>query len=554
MALAVSGGGLVPAVHAAPTIPAGTQYFRGAIGSFDGTPIVYNLYLPADASGSHQVPLVLRGHGWGGYGETPSSASSTLVDLLQNDYAVLTWDSRGFGQSGDVAHVDSPDFERLDASALIDFAQNYELTPDDATTKPILSDSRGAIVGMTGGSYAGGIQLVTAAFDHRVRAIAPEITWNDLRYSLFPNNVVKLGWTQLLFAAGLVPLSSQNSNQGSATGGVLCAVPGGPSGCTAGIQTGTYAPDIYESEARGLALGAPDATTDAFFAHNSLASGYDAGASVSVPTLLMQGANDTLFNLVDAERNLQAIQAAGGTVKLIAFCGGHVACPYAGAGSDPSRPDQHLDAAIINWFQRYLRNDTTASTGSPVEYELQDGTFNNEPSVPDCSVPGTNCLTGSGSGTIVNPGIPTAGPSGSIDPVVTDSPSQPGDPGTLDIPIAGPVAATTNVFGIPHLTADVSGVGAGAHLFFKLVDTDWTGAQQVLNLQAESYRIDGPLTGNTVHIDIPLPGISFQLAGPQYGWVGDSLSLQIATESAAHEAYRGASVLNVTATVSVPLA
>ena len=41
---------------------------------------------------------------------------------------------------------------------------------------------------MIGGSYGGAIQMATAAVDHRVDALVPLITWNDLAYSLDPNN------------------------------------------------------------------------------------------------------------------------------------------------------------------------------------------------------------------------------------------------------------------------------------------------------------------------------------------------------------------------------
>ena len=36
--------------------------------SFDGTSIVYTLFLPDNASASNPVPAVLRTHGWGGSG------------------------------------------------------------------------------------------------------------------------------------------------------------------------------------------------------------------------------------------------------------------------------------------------------------------------------------------------------------------------------------------------------------------------------------------------------------------------------------------------------
>ena len=48
------------------------------------------------------------------------------------------------------------------------------------------------VVGMTGGSYGGGIQFATAAYDKRIKAIVPVITWNNLNWSLWPNSVIKL--------------------------------------------------------------------------------------------------------------------------------------------------------------------------------------------------------------------------------------------------------------------------------------------------------------------------------------------------------------------------
>jgi ABC-2 type transport system ATP-binding protein len=492
------------------------KYSRGFISSFDGTPIVWNLFLPNDASPSHQVPVILRGHGWGGSGETDTSASGTLTKLVAADYAVMTWDSRGFGQSGGEANIDDPGFEVRDASALVDLLATRPEIAQNAPGDPLL--------GMTGGSYAGGIQLALAAFDHRVDVIAPEITWNDLRYSLFPHDVIKFGWDQLLYAAGLAT---------AATDGIT------PSG-TAGIQTGAYAPQIHESEVKGAALGVPDQDTLDWFKGKGVAY-YGTGHPVRVPTLLMQGSVDTLFNLNDAYANFRHVQAQGAPAKLIAFCGGHVSCPsdYKDGGAR-----DHLDSAILTWFSKYLRHKNV-STGAPVEYTTQDGVWHTAANFPTVADKGAaKLVSAKGSVSVVNTGLPTSGPGGSdsIDPVVTDAPSISGDPGTGTLPVLTATKAT-QVVGIGHVMGTVTGVGAGTHLFFKLVDRE---ANRVLDLQAESLRVDGPLLNTPVKIDLNLVGVTYQLPA------GHHLDLQISTGSLAHVEYRGPASVTVAATVTVP--
>lgn len=488
---------------------------RGFITSFDGTPIVYNLFLPAGASASHQVPVILRTHGWGGKGETASGLSGTAQAFLNADYAVLTWDSRGFGASGGEANVDDPTIEGKDASALIDLVAGRSEIAKTAPGDPVM--------GMSGGSYAGGIQLATAAYDSRVDAIAPEITWNDLRYALFPHDVVKFGWTQLLFAGGLAAATKDGVDQNG----------------TAGIQTGSYSPGILQGEALGLALGFPDPITKSFFEPKGVA-GYGAAHPIAIPTLLMQGDVDTLFNLNDAWANFQHISGNGAPAKLITFCGGHVACP-ANVNSGSAR--SHLDAAILTWFDKYLRGNVAANTGAPVEYSTEDGAWHDASTFPTVSNPGPASFeTATGSGTLVSLGASTdgGGSGASYYPIVTDGYSS--DPGTLSVPVFQATAATT-VVGIPHLSLTVSGAGAGAHLFFKLVDRE---SKAVLDGQAESLRLEGPLTGATQTFSLDLVGVSALVAA------GHHVDLQISTSSLAHVQHRGSAVLNITATVQVP--
>ena len=139
---------------------------------------------------------------WARPGETDQNSTSSeqignvgIGPLRRAGYNVLTWDPRGFGRSGGQVEVDSPDYEARDVSALIDWlARQPEAQLDKA------GDPR---VGMSGGSYGGGIQWITAARDARVDVIAPNISWNSLITSLYKDGALKVGWGSALCGLGI---------------------------------------------------------------------------------------------------------------------------------------------------------------------------------------------------------------------------------------------------------------------------------------------------------------------------------------------------------------
>eukprot|EP01032_Pedospumella_encystans_P006427 gene6427-7698_t len=143
---------------------------------------------------------------------THDVAVSTARFLAAHGYVALTYTSSGFGDSGGCVTLQSTDYDVKSARQLI-----------DALLEPradVLHDARGVVVGTIGGSYGGGGQLPLAAKDRRVRTSVVGRTWNDLRYSLDPNNrvvpgdrsglqhgrnlqgVFKRRWTTLFYALG----------------------------------------------------------------------------------------------------------------------------------------------------------------------------------------------------------------------------------------------------------------------------------------------------------------------------------------------------------------
>lgn len=493
-----------PAAGAQPAEPTIEPF---EITSFDGTAINSTLFLPPGASVTAQVPLVLRTHGWGGTGET--AVRGTLAKLLEAGYAVITWDSRGFGKSGGSVDTDSPALERRDASALIDYA---------AARPEILLDGPGdPRVGWTGGSYAGGIQLVTGAMDPRVDVIAPEITWFDLVYSLGPNGVVKTGWAELLYGAGLATA-------------VGLGIPA--------FETGQYASDIHMAHGASLLTGEIDDASRQYYTDRSLA-GYGAEHPLAIPTLVMQGSVDTLFNLNMGAAIYDHVRGNGAPAKYVVFCGGHVACPTTYTAADDRA---FLDQAILTWFARHLDGDTSVDTGAPVEYRTNDGAFRQSATFPTATLgaTGPRTLTGTAAGTVVNTAGPMDGDGAMASPIQA-TPSRPG-PGVMTAEIASAAAGPVEILGIPRARLSLTGTG-GSHLFVKLIDRE---ANHVLNVQELPLRVEG-LGAVPQVVETDLVGLAYSLPA------GHHLDLQIATTSTQSLAYRGPGSVNVAAEVAVPV-
>ena len=78
-------------------------------------------------------------------------------------------------------------------------------------------------LGMVGGSYGGGIQLVSAAIDDRIDVIVPGIAWHNLDESLYTSEAFKTSYSSLLLLS-LVTTGARINPQiysGIITGAVL---------------------------------------------------------------------------------------------------------------------------------------------------------------------------------------------------------------------------------------------------------------------------------------------------------------------------------------------
>lgn len=259
------------------------------ITSFDGTPISATLYQPALTTGQ-AAPLLVYSHGWGGSRSTDLSESDSLTETArkawESGYFVLTFDQRGFGDSGGQANVQDPEIEGRDIQTLLDWAEG--------NLSPHLAYLRGdPLVGGLGVSYGGGFQLVGSSVDPRFDALVPVITWHDLSYSLGPDQVPKTLWLSLL----------------------------------TGLAVADQAPWVTASYAESLGGTTSEQTSERLAGHGLGAycgPRPDGLGAPRVDALFIQGVNDTLFNANEAAWNFNCLREAGNDAYLLITQGGHL--------------------------------------------------------------------------------------------------------------------------------------------------------------------------------------------------------------------------------------
>jgi ABC-2 type transport system ATP-binding protein len=418
------------------------------------------LYLPRDRSG--KVPAVLLAHGFGG---TKNSVTDDAESLAARGYAVLTWTARGFGRSGGQIHLDSPDYEVRDAQRLLDWlAARPEIRLDAA------GDPR---VGVVGGSYGGALALLLAGQDPRVDAIVPMITWNDLARSFLPQSasteasgVFKKGWAGVFFGNGAA----------APTGPIEQIPPDVDPAC------GRFAADICRAYLSLATAGRPDAATLALLRRSSPATVLD---RIKAPTLLVQGAVDTLFPLSEADANARGIAATGTPVRVAWFTGGH------DGGPGPQTDQDRTKFLTVQWLDHYVKGEGATPAASftysrVAGFSARDrGLVTNaysDPAYPGLAGTGRTEVAVTGPAQPIanppngNPGALSSLP-GVGDRLSTVLAGVAGDvPGQFAAYESAPVSTAVDIVGAPTVRLRAASPTGSATLFVKLYDVDQNGA------------------------------------------------------------------------------
>lgn len=331
--------------------------------------VVGDLYLPRDAGPRHRVPAILTTNGFGGSKDDQAGIGKAFA---RRGYAVLSYSGLGFGGSGCKITLDDPDTDGKAASQLVSYlggragiaftdAGHTQAAP---RLRAVELDHPGdPRLGMIGGSYGGEIQFAAASVDRRIDTIVPLITWNDLSYSLAPDNAdltsgvtsATPGAVKLVWGAAFSALGVADGAQGAQQD------PSRMVGCP------NFATFVCPALATGATTGYFQDDTIASLRHASVESYM---TRIKIPVLLVQGEKDTLFNLNEAAATYRALRRQGTPVTMIWQSWGHSDLTPAPGEVDLSAPDpvtQYETGRIMDWFDHYLRGKAV-STGPRFAY------------------------------------------------------------------------------------------------------------------------------------------------------------------------------------------
>jgi ABC-2 type transport system ATP-binding protein len=488
----------------------------------DAVELDTTLYRPASATAGSPAPAVLLAHGFGG---SKASVDADARDLAGRGYVVLAWSARGFGASTGQIGLDDPRYEVADVSTLIDV-----LAARDDVVLDAPGDPR---VGVAGGSYGGALALLAAAYDDRVDAIAPQITWNSLTSAFFPDQaaqedgaatsaatpatgdqgVFKRLWAGLFFGVGSVPTG--DGLLGALTGGGAAAAPDLSGVDPQTLTCGRFRADICAAYQSAAATGTLTPEIAAVLDRSSPAGVLD---RITAPTLLVQGTQDSLFGLGQADANARGIAANGTDVRVVWYAGGHDS-----QASDAVTGE--LRDEVSGWFDRYLRDSGTGTGGGfsyPAPTGLGSGIGQVEGGSQTISAPAYPGLDG---------GAPVqrqdVAVSGVTQPVVSPAGGSPASltivPGlgsvsaalggtTLEIPgqfaafDSQPLTTALDVVGASTVRLAVSAPAGTATMFAKLYDVGPDGTTTLPSGLVAPLALTG-LSGTPTEVPVTLPAI-----------------------------------------------
>ncbi|SHH53938.1 ABC-2 type transport system ATP-binding protein [Jatrophihabitans endophyticus] len=503
-----------------PTVRSRSQFVTGTPEP-DGTAVRLDttLYLPETTP----APAVLLTQGFGG---DKSGLRSDAERFARSGYVVLTYTARGFGKSGGKIHFASPRYEVADAKLLVTYLSQRD---------EVKRSGGQAQIAAAGSSYGGGLSLLLAGYDPRVKAVSADITWNDLEQAFFPNfggtgpGPFKKLWVGQLFGNGF----------GDRTSGGLQALLGGRREPTvSGTPTcGRFAADVCRAYQQSAARGAPTAALRTLMREASPATIL---SRIKAPTQLTQGEQDSLFPLSQADANARGIAATGTPVSVSWRAGGH---DNSAAGGSTAANN------AISWFGKVFAGDDLRGA-QPFTYSQDDGVISAETGDSERSTMRAAAYPTLAFGSGKTTGYALTGrpqtvssPAGGVPAVITSIPGLGGISGRFDRALAVLPSAPgqTALFSTATIDNDTTVVGRSnvritvtarnstdTVLFAGLRDLAPDGSYTLPSQLVSPLRVTGLTPGQPKTVDVALPTVV------QHVLPGHRLVLSVSTSDFAY--------------------
>jgi pimeloyl-ACP methyl ester carboxylesterase len=305
----------------------------------DATSLACAYIIPSGTAPAGGWPGVILFHG---LGQSHTDMEPYGSALAQFDFAALACDSRGTGASDGTFGLDGPK-EVEDAQALFTWF----------AARSNVSDTQ---IGALGLSLGGGEVWNAAVAGVPFKAIVPAVTWTDLRAAFNPSDVPKDGLLRQL-------VESASSH---------------------------WDPSLTEMLSDLLDRDVTAAVTTAEAARSSRSKLH----SLSVPTLLLQGRHDFLFDLDQA---LAAYKLLAGPKRLYLGDLGHA------PAKNPSAEVPTYLTEVVGWFNQYLAGGPKlVGGGIELAHDPWDGKTSFHKGPPAMrrqivNLPGTKRIPGNGS-------------------------------------------------------------------------------------------------------------------------------------------------------------
>ncbi len=280
----------------------------------DGVPIAATLYVPDGAAPAGGWPAIVFLHGLSG-NRQQLNALVEGYGFTGGDYAVLTFDARGHGQSGGLVGIDGPR-EVADIRAIRDWL----------AARPSVSDTK---IGAWGISLGGGGVLNSLVAGVPWTAVVTVQTWTDLYSGLMPQGLAKSG--AVVTFSNSIPAERRDPSL-----------------------------DVVQAAAFAGNTAAVRPWTTARSSISKL-------AGVTTPVFMAQGRHDFAFGI---DQGTRAFSRLKGPKVLYVGLHGHAPSTF------PAADTSHLMTKVHAWFACHLRS--TGCDGRQASFYLAPENFSGQ--------------------------------------------------------------------------------------------------------------------------------------------------------------------------------